>query len=86
MVNKFLSLALLVTIFVILKPSETLACPICFSGDLDSSITQSVNWAIFTLMGITSGVLSGLVAFIVHLVKHSRQALGHKPKLTEGDM
>ena len=86
MVNKFLSLVLLVAMFVILKPSETLACPICFNGDMDSSITQSVNWAIFTLMGITSGVLSGIVAFILHLVKHSRQALGHNPKLTEGDV
>ena len=63
---------------VALVPSESLACPICFGGDPDSQLAQSVNWSVFTLLGITGGVLSGFVGFILHLVKRSRQALGHE--------
>ena len=63
---------------VALVPSESLACPICFGGDPDSQLGQSVNWSVFTLLGITGGVLSGFVGFILHLVKRSRLALGHE--------
>jgi len=62
---------------VMLLPSELLACPICFGGDPDSQLGQSVNWAVFTMLGVTGGVLSGFIGFILHLVKRSRQALGH---------
>ena len=37
-----------------------------------------MNWAVFTLLGITGGVLSGFVAFIFHLLKRSRQVLGNE--------
>ena len=61
---------------VMLAPSVALACPICFGGDPDSQLAQSVNWAVFLLLGVTAGVLSGFVGFIFHLIKRSRQALG----------
>ena len=61
---------------VALAPSVALACPICFGGDPDSQLAQSVNWAVFLLLGVTGGVLSGFVGFIFHLIKRSRQALG----------
>ena len=37
-----------------------------------------MNWAVFTLLGVTGGVLSGFIGFIFHLIKRSRQALGHE--------
>ena len=67
---------------VMLTPSDVLACPICF-GDPDSPLAQGANWAVFTLLGITGGVLSGFVGFIFHLMKRSRQALGHESELTD---
>ncbi len=76
MTKRFLSAVLLAWMLVVLVPSESLACPICFSGDPDSQIARSMNWAVFTLLGITGGVLSGFVGFILHLVKRSRLALG----------
>ena len=76
MAKRFWSTLLLAGALVALIPSESLACPICFGGDPDSQIAQSVNWAVFTLLGVTGGVLSGFVGFILHLVKRSRQALG----------
>ena len=75
------SLVLFAVTGLMLLPQEVLACPICFGGAPDSQIAQSMNWAVFTLLGVTSGVLSGFVGFIFHLIKRSRQALGQE----EGD-
>jgi hypothetical protein len=75
------SLVLFAVTGLMLLPQEVLACPICFGGDPDSQIAQSMNWAVFTLLGVTGGVLSGFVGFIFHLIKRSRQALGQE----EGD-
>ena len=70
---------------LVLTPTESAACPICFAGDPDSQIGQSMNWAVFTLLGITGGVLSGFVAFIFHLIKRSRMALGQSQDQYQGD-
>ena len=69
---------------LVLTPSESLACPICF-GDLDSPAVQGATWAVVTLLGVTGGVLSGFVGFIFHLMKRSRQALGHESEMLEHD-
>jgi len=79
--RRSVSLVLFAVTGLMLLPQEVLACPICFGGDPDSQIAQSMNWAVFTLLGVTSGVLSGFVGFIFHLIKRSRQALGQE----EGD-
>lgn len=76
MARRFWSALVLAGALVALIPGESWACPICFGGDPDSQIAQSMNWAVFTLLGVTGGVLSGFVGFILHLVKRSRQALG----------
>jgi hypothetical protein len=69
------------TCTVVIIPREALACPICFGGDPDSQLAQSLNWAVFLLLGVTGGVLSGFVGFIFYLIRRSRQALGQP----EGD-
>ena len=77
MKKRFWSAVVLASALVVLMPRETLACPICFGGiDADSQLGQGMNWAVFTLLGVTGGVLSGFIGFILHLVKRSRQALG----------
>ena len=74
MIKKLIWLLCVATVFLVLTPSISLACPICF-GDPDSSIAQGANWAVFTLLGITGGVLSAFVGFIVHLIKRSKRTL-----------
>lgn len=75
--KRFWSALVLALALIVLVPRESLACPICFGGiDPDSQIGRGMNWAVFTLLGVTGGVLSGFVGFILHLVKRSRQALG----------
>lgn len=76
MAYRIAGLLVLAGALLVLVPTESAACPICFSGDPDSQIGQSMNWAVFTLLGITGGVLSGFVGFIFHLIKRSRMALG----------
>ena len=71
------STATIAAAVVTLAPAVAWACPICFGGDPDSVEAQSLNWAVFTLLGVTGGVLSGFVGFIFHLLKRSRQALGN---------
>ena len=61
---------------LVLAPAVAAACPICFGGDPGSDEARSLNWAVFTLLGVTGGVLSGFVGFMFHLLKRSRQALG----------
>ena len=72
---------------VLLAPAAAWACPICFGGDPDSPLAQGMNWAVFSLMGVTGGVLSGFVGFIFYLMKKSREALGSDaahPSVTRG--
>ena len=75
---KKISTATMAAALVTLAPAAALACPICFGGDPDSAEAQSLNWAVFTLLGVTGGVMSGFVGFIFHLLKRSRQALGNE--------
>jgi len=81
MTGKFTSIVLLGFAGVLLATGEALACPICFGGDPDSDIARGMNWAVFMLLGVTGGVLTGFIGFIFHLIKRSRQALGQP----EGD-
>jgi len=76
MTRRIAGLIVLAGTLVVLTPTESTACPICFGADPDSQIAQSINWAVFTLLGVTGGVLSGFVGFIFHLIKRSRIALG----------
>ncbi len=75
---KRISTATMAAALVMLAPAVALACPICFGADPDSAEAQSLNWAVFTLLGVTGGVLSGFVGFMFHLLKRSRQALGNE--------
>ena len=81
MTGKLTGVVLLGVAGVLFAGSEALACPICFGGDPDSDLARGMNWAVFTLLGLTGGVLTGFVGFIFHLIKRSRQALGQP----EGD-
>lgn len=65
----------MVTVFVLAVFVETqaLACPVCY-GDKESAEVEGARWAIFFLLGVTGTVLSGVVAFVVHLRRRARNA------------
>jgi LPXTG-motif cell wall-anchored protein len=62
---------LLITCVFLLPVYSARACPSCY-GAADSSMTDAMNMAIFTLLGVTGSVLLGLVAFFVYLRKRAR--------------
>lgn len=69
----------------VLTPVIALACPICFGGDPDSAEAQSLNWAVFTLLGVTGTVITGFVGFFFSLLKRSRQAIGNDAAFDAAD-
>ena len=75
--TRVIRIVAIVLVVSVLTPALTWACPICFGLEAGSDEAQSLNWAVFTLLGVTGGVLSGFVAFMFHLLKRSRQALGN---------
>ena len=85
MAYKLAGLVFVAAALVALTPTNATACPICFGGDPDSQIAQSVNWAVFALLGITGGVLSGFIGFIFHLIKRSRMVLGQDEAQQQGE-
>ncbi len=85
MTYRIAGLTLLAGVLVVLTPTASAACPICFGVDPDSQIGQSMNWAVFTLLGVTGGVLSGFVGFIFYLMKRSRMALGQSHDHYQGE-
>ncbi len=50
----------------LLLPDSIIACSTCF-GDPDASATIGMNWAIITLLGVTGGVLGGIIKSIISI-------------------
>ena len=55
-----------------------LACTACY-GKSDSSLAQGMNWGIAALLAVVLTVLSGIVAFFVHVAKRTA-SVGAQPE------
>jgi|TARA_B110000438_G_scaffold283879_1_gene312369 hypothetical protein len=58
-------------LFFYLIPNDLLGCATCF-GDPSAPATEGMNWAIITLLGVTGGVLSGVVGTIIFVAKKAK--------------
>ena len=70
---------------IFLLPEVSYACATCF-GDPNSTATQGMNKAILTMLGVTGGVLGGVVTSIFTLKNRARkyaEYLQNKKKTTE---
>lgn len=54
----------------LLAPAKTFACATCY-GQVDSPMTDGMNWGIGTLLGILVPVLATFLFFFVHLIRKS---------------
>lgn len=54
-------------------PVKALACAACY-GNVDTSMTEGMNWGIFTLLGVIVPVLGGFAAFFIYLIHKSEAA------------
>ncbi len=52
-------------------PAQMMACPSCF-GAPDAPATHGLNMAILTLLGVTSGVFTGVLSLVLSIRKRSR--------------
>lgn len=50
--------------------SRALACATCY-GASDSPLAQGMNWGIMVLLGFVGTVMTGIVAFFVHVGRNS---------------
>lgn len=64
-------------------PAKALACAACY-GNVDSSMTEGMNWGIFTLLGVIVPVLGGFLAFFIYLIRKS-EAVAAKAALPQTD-
>lgn len=66
--------AMLLLSITLLAASEALACPVCY-GDQESAEVEGTKWAILFLLGVTGTVLSGVVAFALHVRRRAKMTL-----------
>ena len=59
-------------IILFLTPDNLHACATCF-GDPNSPAAQGMNWAIITLLGVTGGVLGGVIHTIMTIRKKTKK-------------
>jgi hypothetical protein len=64
---------IIILLFILLFVPETAdACATCF-GDPSAPAAQGMNWAIITLLGVTGGVLGGVIATIISIGKRTKK-------------
>ena len=57
---------------VALTPYNLFGCATCF-GDPSAPAVKGMNWAIITLLGVTGGVLGGVIHTIVAISKKTKK-------------
>jgi hypothetical protein len=63
---------IIILLFLLLFLPETAdACATCF-GDPSAPASQGMNWAIITLLGVTGGVLGGVISTIISIGKKDK--------------
>ena len=63
---------IIILLFILLFVPETVdACATCF-GDPTAPASQGMNWAIITLLGVTGGVLGGIISTIISIGKKNK--------------
>ncbi|MCS5645063.1 MAG: hypothetical protein NZ838_02990 [Candidatus Marinimicrobia bacterium] len=63
---------ILVLIILVLTPDNLFGCATCF-GDPSAPAMQGMNWAIITLLGVTGGVLGGVIHTIMTIYKKTKK-------------
>ena len=54
-----------------LAPARLYACATCYGANIDSPMTDGMNWAILTLGAIMTPVLGGFLAFLIYAIRKS---------------
>lgn len=84
MIGRIRNLILLSGVLAGLAGTQAFACATCY-GASDSPMAQGMNWGILVLLGFIGTVLTGIVAFFVHVGRNSAKmsAPGSPPIQTD---
>ena len=63
---------ILILSVLLMNPDISHACATCF-GDPAAPATEGMNWAIITLLGVTGGVLGGVIRSIVVIGRRTKK-------------
>jgi len=63
---------IILSFILLFVPESAEACATCF-GDPSAPAAQGMNWAIITLLGVTGGVLGGVIATIISIAKKTKK-------------
>ena len=69
MIPRSAKIVLLICLAVV-AGSPAFACATCY-GASDSPLAQGMNWGILVLLGFVGAVMTGIVAFFVHVGRNS---------------
>ncbi|MBH09110.1 MAG: hypothetical protein CMG74_01945 [Candidatus Marinimicrobia bacterium] len=63
--------SMLILFFVFFLPDLISACATCY-GAPEAPATEGMNWAIITLLGVTGGVLGGIIKSVITISNRTR--------------
>jgi hypothetical protein len=72
----------LVVCLAVAVRSSAFACATCY-GASDSPLAQGMNWGIMVLLGFVGFVMTGIVAFFVHVGRNSARMMAPKSDSTK---
>ena len=78
--SNLLQIGALLTVWC--APEAAFACATCY-GASDSPMAQGMNWGIMTLLAVIFSVLTGVVAFFVHVGRKSASLNRGQPSQTQ---
>jgi hypothetical protein len=52
-------------------PAKVFACAACYGGNVDSPMTDGMNWAILTLGVTVATVLGAFLTFLIYAIRKS---------------
>lgn len=63
---------------LLLAPAKIFACATCFGGNIDSTMADGMNWAIFTLGICIATVLAAFLTFLIYAIRKSERLAAAK--------
>ena len=58
-------------LLVAFAPAKVFACAACYGGNIDSPMTDGMNWGILTLLAVLGVVLATALTLLIYFIRKS---------------
>ena len=65
------SLGKILFALAVFAPAKVLACAACYGGNIDSPMTDGMNWGILTLLCVLGAVLATALTLLIYFIRKS---------------